>query len=144
MGDIYYFLGFLLTFLNLKIFPELTKIIKTKNWMEAFHKVAKRKPNKSEINNENLKKYHKYEFLIKMNFIWICIGFLSKSWAMFSLLILINFILYKTQILINNKIIFGLIDYIKFSIITLFIAFMVVNHFHLHIDLFKLLINIPN
>lgn len=137
-GHIYYFFGLILFLLNLGHLMRFSKIQKTKSWIDSFFKVTQRKPNKDEIKQDDYQQLNSFQQIFAMNFLWIFFGLITKSWKFFLLLLLINFILnYLVQWTKDyKKINFG-IEFIKFFITTFCLGFIVINHFHLHIDVFQ-------
>ena len=136
-GHIYYFFGLIIFLLDLGLLMKFSKIQKTRNWVESFLKVTKRKPNKQDMGGNDLREIMSFNQILSINFFWIFFGLVTNSWKFFLSLLVINFIL--NFVIINTKkfknINFG-IELTKFLLITISIGFIVINHFHLHIDIF--------
>ena len=138
LGDIYYFLGLLLFLVDLGLLMKYSKIQKTKNWVDAFLKVTKRKPNKDDMKSEDFQELNSFNSVLTFDFLWIFFGLITNSWKFFLLLLVVNFIL---NIIINQsksfkKVIF-ILGFVKICLITSSIGLLVINHFHLHKDLYQ-------
>jgi hypothetical protein len=136
-GHIYYFFGLIIFLLDMGLLMKFSKIHKTRNWFESFVKVTKRKPNKQDMAGNDLKDIMSFNQTLSINFLWIFFGLITNSWKFFLSLLVINFIL--NFVILNTKrlknINFG-IEFTKFLLITISVGFIVINHFHLHIDIF--------
>lgn len=138
LGDIYYFLGLLLFLVDLGLLMKYSKIQKTKNWVDAFLKVTKRKPNKDDMKSEDFQELNSFNSVLTFDFLWMFFGLITNSWKFFLLLLVVNFIL---NIIINQsksfkKVIF-ILGFVKICLITSSIGLLVINHFHLHKDLYQ-------
>jgi hypothetical protein len=138
LGDIYYFLGLLLFLVDLGLLMKYSKIQKTKNWVDAFLKVTKRKPNKDDMKSEDFQELNSFNSVLTFDFLWMFFGLITNSWKFFLLLLVVNFIL---NIIINQsksfkKVIF-ILGFLKICLITSSIGLLVINHFHLHKDLYQ-------
>lgn len=141
--DFYYFLGlFILISVVSQIFL-FNKLFKITEWISKFKKVTDERPVKKDFESEE--DYNlisgRDAFLI-IEGIWLIIGFLTNNWFAFlglSLYSLLLGILYKT---ILKKLVFSLLGkllYFKFFIIkALVYAFLIINHFHLKLDLWEI------
>lgn len=137
-GHIYYFFGLILFLINLGHLMRFGKIQKTKSWIDSFLKVTQRKPNKDEMKPDDYQQVNSFQQIFSINFLWIFFGLITKNWKFFLALLLVNFILNYIILWTKDfkKINFGL-EFIKFFIITFSVGFAVINHFHLHIDVFQ-------
>lgn len=141
LGHIFYFIGLVLFLSNISILSNFFKISKIREWSIKFNKVTGRKPIKSEYKENTHGQLLAFESLIGINFIWIFFGLVTKSWIIFSIILIFNLILN----LITNTIgwfnkLSTTIQFLKIAIITLFIGILVINHFHLHKDLYQIII----
>jgi hypothetical protein len=143
LGDVYYFFGLILFLANIGMLMKFPKIQKIKNWVDAFFNVTKRKPNSDEINKEDLRQLNSFNSILGVNFLWIFFGIITNSWKFFLLILVLNLLL--NMVLINivkyKKMSFA-ISLLKFFIITTSTGLLVINHFHLHIDLYTKLISL--
>jgi hypothetical protein len=87
---------------------------------------------------DDYQQVNSFQQIFSINFLWIFFGLITKNWKFFLALLLVNFILNYIILWTKDfkKINFGL-EFIKFFIITFSVGFAVINHFHLHIDVFQ-------
>ena len=143
LGDIYYFLGLLLFLVDLGLLMKYSKIQKTKNWVDAFSKVTKRKPNKDDMKSEDFQDLNSFNSVLTFDFLWMFFGLITNSWKFFLLLLIVNF-LFNILILQSKsmkKVIF-ILGFLKMCLITFSIGLLVINHFHLHKDLYEMVLNL--
>ena len=87
---------------------------------------------KKEGEKINISSTHKLFILICLSyFTWAVIGLMSSQWLLFAALFIIGFI--------PNKWLF--FRYIDHSVSILILVFVILNKYHLHIDLFSILFN---
>jgi hypothetical protein len=141
-GNIFYFLGLLIFLVDLSLLLKYSKIQKTRNWVDAFFKVTKRRPNKQDMNLDDFRELNSYNSILTVNFLWVFFGLITNSWKFFLLLLFtnlfLNIILNKT---IGLKSLNYLVGFFKISVLTGSIGLLVINHFHLHLDLFQIFFN---
>lgn len=137
-GHIYYFLGLLLFLANLGIILKLNKILKTQNWVQSFLKVTNKKPNKKDMPEGEYQDFVSFNSVMIANFLWIFFGLISQSWKMFLLTLSIIFVINLLLGIFGKfKLITNILNFTKVSVITIAIALLVINHFHIHIDMYE-------
>jgi hypothetical protein len=139
LSDIFYFLGLLLFCITVSRVLTYSKIIDIKEWFEKFKKVTQKDPKKEDFRSE--KEYSLFVsigcFSVIEN-LWLICGLLTASWKIFGLLIILSFIfrlVFEKLSYTIQKIIGTLLT----TIISALILLLVINHFHLHLDLFKVI-----
>ncbi len=144
-GHLYYFCGLLLFLLNLAFLMNFFKIQKTKSWIDSFFKVTKRKPNENEIRVDDYNKVNSLKQIFVVDFFWLFFGLVTSSWKFFSLILIFNFIMnFASKQTWKLKLVSIWIEYLKLWVITFSIGATVINHFHLHLDLYSKLIESLN
>jgi hypothetical protein len=142
-GHLYYFFGLILFLSNFGFLINFFRIQKTKYWIDTFFKVTKRKPNADEIKIEDYNRVISLRQLFIVDFFWLFFGLVTSSWKFFLLILVYNFFI---NIIIRKvekfKKISILFEYSKLIIISASIGVSVINHFHLHIDLYKYFITL--
>jgi hypothetical protein len=139
-GNIYYFFGLILFLIDLGLLMNFFKIQKTRNWIDSFFKVTKRKPNESEIKIDEYQRVNSFQQTFAFNFLWIFFGLISKNWKFFLVILFLNFFLnIISKATVSQKKIYSTVEFVKFFIVTFSIGFSVINHFHLHLDIIKML-----
>jgi hypothetical protein len=143
LGDIYYFLGLLLFLVDLGLLMKYSKIQKTKNWVDAFSKVTKRKPNKDDMKSEDFQDLNSFNSVLTFDFLWMFFGLITNSWKFFLLLLIVNF-LFNILILQSKsmKRVIFILGFLKMCLITFSIGLLVINHFHLHKDLYEVVLSL--
>lgn len=142
MGNIYYALGLLFIVFNLFYLSRYGSILKIKEWYDAFAKVSKRKPLPSDakgpVSPDDINLLTGIYVIGIVEFIWTLLGLLGGSWKVFLAL----FIIYGISGILRNflkpfSISSKILGYLTLFIKTITFCLLVINHFHLHIDLFN-------
>lgn len=142
LSDLFYFIGFFLFLGGIGRLFNNNKLVEITDWLRKFKKVTKKTPTPKEFRSES-------EWVLTVAFgtlslfdsIWILIGFLSSNWLIFLSLSLLTVIQVNLNRILNitlSKIINFILVFVKVSTFGL----LVLNHFHLHIDLISLLTSI--
>ena len=138
LSHCYYFFGLLIFLANLGILFKLSKILKTQSWALSFQKVTKKRPEKKDLPDGEFQDYSNYNSVLILDFFWIFIGLITVNWKAFLLLLAAIFVVNLVLSFTNNfKPLNTLLNYTKILFITSSILIIVINHFHLHLDLFK-------
>lgn len=139
---IYYLVGILVFLSVLSNTLRFRKIYSVKEWREKYEKIIGKKPERK--NYRTKKEYsllESYNILSLFEFLWIFMGLFTGSWYVFVALLLMSYIFN----LILNPIkwsIFYKISTFTFIIIKISLyLYLIVNHFYLHIDTYKLIVN---
>ncbi len=147
LGHIFYTIGlfiFLIDLLNLFNYHKSWKIAE---WAEAFKKINKRTPKKTDYRTSDDYNTSVFAGIVALlELTWCIIGLLSGSWKMFAVLFILAFIVQLIQSLIGKIVgkrcntINKLISYNYLTFKAVVLMALVINHFHLHFDLFTFLI----
>lgn len=142
--NIFYFIGILVSltlFFHLINFKRFEKI---SEWLMSFKKVTGKSPDKQDYRRDD------YSFLLKRNIYaifestWSLLGLLSNDWFIFlGILIytkLFGIALKEIRFTIIGKVMFFKLILGKFIIY----SFIVLNHFHFHINLWEEILKIFN
>jgi len=139
MGDLFYAIGLIVIILNLSILIRFKRYFNINEWISKFKFISNRNPNISDFRSEmdsHLLTY--WYFTTIFTTFWLISGLLSKYYTVFTLIMLINIILnYLSRIFEKYKNIQFILLFLKSVIMISIVTFLVVNHFHLHIDLSK-------
>ena len=139
MGDIFYTIGLFLALGNFFNLLKITKINKTNDWIKKYTKVTGKSPLKSDFKNDNYQWYISWSFSSVLTFFWMCLGILTNSWIIFILLIFSNLLLTRINKISQTNSINTFIEFVKISVNTIVIFYLVINHFHLHYNTQELL-----
>jgi hypothetical protein len=141
LGHIFYFIGLIIFLSNLGILSNFFKINRIKEWSLKFNKVTGKNPVKGDYKEKEFDLFISFGFLMAINFIWIFFGLLTKSWIIFSLLLVFNLIVNLVSKAIGLfTSVSNILQFVKLCIVTGIIGLLVINHFHLHIDLYKIIL----
>lgn len=141
LGHIFYFIGLFVFIISISKSISYFRFIDIKEWFLAYIKVTEKEPEKKDYRSE--KEYNLFigfGCVVLLETFWLICGILSKNWMIFLSLIIIRSILSMiiNKLPYSSQKFFGtLIGFIISGIILL----LVVNHFHLHLDLVRLMLS---
>lgn len=142
MGHFFYFCGLIIFLTNLNFIYQFFDYIRIREWFVSFEKITKKFPSDKDFKRGDFEKYKKFNGVEGINFLWIFFGILTQSWKFFLLLLGFNILISILVNLIGQfKTISKFILFTKFIVISLSILLLVINHFHLHMDLFNSLLS---
>ena len=140
LSDIFYFFGLILFFITFSKILVYSKLINIKEWITKFKKVTQKEPSKQDFRSES-----EYSLFISsaifavFQAFWLIFGLLTASWKIFGILLISSFI-FKSILDISSYIIQKVLGIIFSTFISASILLLVINHFHLHLDLFKVIL----
>lgn len=136
LSHLFYFSGLLLFLANLGLLTKINNILKIQSWSRAFSKVTKKQPEKSDMQTDQYKDLMNYNSVMLVNFFWLFFGIITSNWkfslVIISIMLCFNFFLSFT----NQKFLNKILNFLKLIIMTISIGSLVINHFHLHSDLY--------
>jgi hypothetical protein len=143
IGHLYYALGLIFLIFNFFYLSKYNYISKIKEWQQAFIKVSKKNPTEKDTDKpDDLKLLNGLYAIAAIEFFWSLFGILSGSWKVFMILFIIYIISGILRKYIGPfNILSKTIGFITVSLKTAIILLLVINHFHLHLDLFTLLLS---
>lgn len=142
MGNFFYFIGYILFLMNIGVLTQYLAFSKSSEWIFKFQKVTKRKPNNGELSEKGLGNFDHVYLILTLTFFWIFLGIMTKSWIIFIILLFFNIIINLTIKHIGRfNTLSKILEFFKILISTLIIGLLVINHFHLHLDLYKVILN---
>ncbi len=142
LGHLYYFFGLLIFLSNLLIQKNILNLIRLREWTIKFHKVSGRQPLKSDFKEKEYEQFVLANFTWFITFFWLFFGLLTKSWIVFAIIIFYNFLTtFFCKKIGQFTIISKFLEILRVTINIIIIGFLVVNHFHLHMDIIQFLLN---
>ena len=137
MNDIFYGVGLLIVLLNISSLLRYRKIFEINDWLFKYKKVIGKSPNRTDFRCENdVKLLLSWSYTVLFTVIWMFFGLLSSNWYIFLLLFISNVIFNSvTNFFQRFKNARLFVKFVKSLILTGSIAFLVINHFHLKIDI---------
>ena len=142
LEDLFYLFGLLIYFLSLIRVFRYFKFIDSSEWILAFKKVTKNEPTKDDFRDpEDYNLIVTLGCLSVIETIWIILGLITNEWIIFFSIFLFSVLLRQVFnfLSIRTKKIFGLFSSILKSLI---ILILVLNHFHLHLDITNIIISL--
>jgi len=139
LSNVYYFFGI---FILLSVVTQLLKFDKIFNiidWYYKFERVTGNKPKKEEFRSESEREiFISRSILLSLEGFWIIFGFITNNWFIFLFIVIYSKLL---NIIIDNVKYKFIIKYtyLKYYLIKVCLyTSMIINHFHLNLDLWKL------
>ena len=141
LGHIFYFFGLIIFLLNINLTTNTLKLLKLKEWALKFQKVSGRHPLKSDFRENEYEKFLLSNSIWILTFFWMFFGLVTKSWLVFTILILYNFLTtFLCKVIGQFTILSKFLEIVRISLNTISIGFLIINHFHLHIDFIQFLL----
>lgn len=142
MSSIYYFIGIFILMFVLSQIVNFNRIFNLIEWLDKFEKIKKKKPEKADFRSEDdLNLFFIRNTLLPVEGFWIIFGFITSNWFIFILMIIYG----KIIGFIFNKIKYSIISkylHLHFFILkSILYGFMIINHFHLKLDLYKIFLD---
>jgi hypothetical protein len=142
IGNIYYALGLIPLLMTILVFLKLKEITKIQEWYLKFEKITQKKPIKSDF--RSIDEYNIHIGIISIytiDFIWVILGILTQNWYIFILIIILTLITNFTKKSVGLNLVSMALSGFILSIKFFVYLFLIINHFHLHYDIWKLLKN---
>lgn len=121
------------------LFNPIEKTIKSKAKLKNLKSIGTKK--RQELSEEEKESFKQGLFSIIL-LVWVFIGLLTFQWFAFLGFIILNFFIVGPLLKLTNNIkVLAVINWINSLIGFSFGIFVIINHYHLKIDLFQLLTN---
>jgi hypothetical protein len=142
INDLFYIIGLFILIISFSNAVNFIKFTKIRRWVLSYKKVTGNDVLKKDFkSNEEYNIFTIYSLFLVVESIWFIIGLISNSWYVFLLLLFISLILILINMYFEYNIIFKIFGFIfsflKFPVI----LFLILNHFHFHLDIFTYLEN---
>lgn len=141
LANLFYFCGLFLFLFQFLLISKFHKFLYLKEFFEKFEKVTNRKPQKEDFSEID---YQLYSFILLTNLftaIWYFCGLIGSNWLVFLVYFISNPILTLITKSSKSKLLFTFVEFNRLVIVTLLTALLVINHFHLHLNLTKLILH---
>lgn len=140
LGHIYYFFGLIIFLSNLTLTMNILRLLKIKEWSVKFHKVSGRHPIKSDFRDNQYEQFVMANSVWVLTFFWIFFGLVTKSWLLFLILLILNFLVtFISKSLGQFNFLSKMLEVFRIIINTSIIGFLIINHFHLHMNIIELI-----
>jgi hypothetical protein len=141
MGHLFYFVGLIVVLFNIFNISKYKRIFELREWMIKFKEVTGRNPVATDYRKKDDKDIlTAWSMSIILTSFWIFFGLLTKSWYVFLFILLVNTTINLVTKLIGEFNVFAFtIHFVKNLLILFLIMFLILNHFHLHLDIWNLI-----
>lgn len=141
LGHIFYFLGLIVFLLNVYTISKYKRVFELREWIIKFKKITGRNPVATDYRKPDDKEVLvAWSTCVVMTSFWIFFGLLAKSWYVFLFLMCINTIINLLCRALGEFSRFGyFLNLIKSLLIFVTTGFLIINHFHLHLDIWSLI-----
>lgn len=140
LSNIFYFTGFLLLLMNILIFSNFRKYVFVKEFSDKFKKVTGKVPEKSDYSENNFEFINFVLMVEILNFFWFFFGLIGTNWLVFLLFFVIFSVINSLTKIIKIRLLHNSLVFLKLASVVLFIGLLVFNHFHLHLNLTKFIL----
>ena len=136
ISDLFYIIGLFILIISFSNAINFIKFNSIRRWALTYRKVTGSDVLKKDFkSNEDYNIFTIYSLFLVVESIWFIIGLISASWYVFLLLLCVSLILILINKYFGYNIIFTTIGFIfsflKFPVI----LFLILNHFHFHLDI---------
>lgn len=141
MKSFFYFVGFLLTLMNLGVLIQYNKFEKIREWFVKFKKITNREPKKSEYQTGENEKLQTYTSVMTIDFLWLFLGLLTNDIRLFAVTLGMTYVLtLMTKTVGDFTPVSKGIGFLKILMVTVVITMASLNHFHGNMDLWQLIV----
>lgn len=139
LGNIYYFLGLFVLICSFSNLINFFKFSKVRHWILTYQKVTGKEIIRKDFRSvEEYNIFTIFSLFILTEFTWFTVGLVSSSWYIFLGLITIGLLVRLISRSFNFNIVSITLGFINQLIKFLTILFLILNHFHFHLDLMSL------
>ena len=140
LGHLFYAFGLFIVFAGIWRIQNWKLIWESLIWTKTFREVNKKIPIKTDFKNPLYwNTIVTFGVILIFEFIFISFGLFSKSWYIYLLIILVNVLNnYISDLLVKIKLdIVSKYFLLSWNLVkTLIILFLIINHFHLHLNIY--------
>jgi hypothetical protein len=124
--------------INIHFISNFFEYYKAKRWFLSFKKITGKSPTNKDIKHDDLDKIKKFEGVLPLTYFWWILGILTPTWKVFLTLLTFNLILnFICQKIGEFTLSVKIIKLFNLILNTFILLILVLNHFHLHLDLFQ-------
>lgn len=140
MAHIFYFFGLIITLMNISLLIQFFKMEKIREWSVKFQKVTSKEPNRNDFKTGEYELLTSYTYYLVSDFIWLFLGLINTDFRICGIILIGSFIVNLIVRKIGEfKPISLVLKFTKLCLITFLIGLMTINHFNLHLDLWKVM-----
>jgi len=138
LGHIYYTIGILIILLQINSIMDINKISYISLWSKKFRKISGKDPIEEDFkDSSDITLIQKYLIFVSIEMIWLLFGLMTNIWKLYLITLLSSFLIGQIIKRLGNLTIITFLT--RFISIFRFCItlFLIINHFHLHIDLIE-------
>lgn len=141
LENLFYIVGLVVILSVLNIISKFKSIYSVREWEQKYKKVVGKIPVRSDYRSKseyNLSR--KMGILYLFEITWIIIGILTHNWYLFLGLIIFSFVIGIILKPFRYTLVFKILSVLFLIIRLLLYTYLVINHFHLHIDTYEVIL----
>ncbi len=141
LENLFYIVGLVVILSVLNIISKFKSIYSVREWEQKYKKVVGKIPVRSDYRSKseyNLSR--KMGILYLFEIIWVIIGILTYNWYLFLGLIIFSFISGMILKPFRYTLVFKILSVLFLIIRLVLYTYLVINHFHLHIDTYEVIL----
>ncbi len=141
LENLFYIVGLVVILSVLNIISKFKSIYSVREWEQKYKKVVGKIPVRSDYRSKseyNLSR--KMGILYLFEITWVIIGILTYNWYLFLGLIIFSFISVIILKPFRYTLVFKILSVLFLIIRLVLYTYLVINHFHLHIDTYEVIL----
>ncbi len=141
LENLFYIVGLVVILTILNLISKFKSIYSVREWEQKYKKVVGKIPLRSDYRTKteyNLSRKIGILYLFEIS--WVVIGILTYNWYLFLGLIVFSFILGMILKPFRYTFVFKILSLIFLIIRLILYTYLVINHFHLHIDTYEVIL----
>ncbi len=141
LENLFYIVGLVVILSVLNIISKFKSIYSVREWEQKYKKVVGKIPVRSDYRSKseyNLSR--KMGILYLFEITWVIIGILTYNWYLFLGLVIFSFIFGMILKPFRYTLVFKILSVLFLIIRLLLYTYLVINHFHLHIDTYEVIL----
>lgn len=136
IGAIFYAFGLIILVSLISNIFRYRKVSQINEWYSKYEKITGKSPKEEDFRSKSeWQLFQSTKILNLFEFSWLIIGLLSKSWLIFGATLLTIWITGWTTSSIQFSIVGKSIKWLVLVLKSATVFFLIINHFHLHINL---------
>lgn len=140
LANLFYFTGLFIFLFQLLLTYNFPRFLFLKEFVLKFQKVTNKKPENDDFPGRD---FEFYNFVVATNILtsfWFFLGLIGANWIIFVFYFIYSPILNIFSGMSQNRFLSAIFSFVKMLLTLLVVGLLVFNHFHLHINLTKLIL----
>ena len=142
LGHIFYAIGLIVALVLFSIISRFGEFYNTREWIVKYQLVTGKKPEKTDFRSEQeYSNFITLSLFDLFDFVWTFAGVLTSSWYIFASLLVWSIISNILRVKIKFEPLSRFLSFQLLCVKFISISYLIMNHFHLHQDIWKLFFN---